>query len=677
MASTIPADITDGPDDPSIEVSIRREQAKANAKTARVTLRGSIVTTIAAAVIVWTATGSLAIVAWAGGLVAATLMRLTLIERYDRHGLLDTDPEFALRRSWQNSVLHGLFWGALPFIAFDGLPAGELAFVAFLIAGASAGSTIQSRAFAPAGIAFIAPTLLGLVAYCLWIGSPSALILGALTLLNLAISVQNVRDAERSFRAMHRARIEATRLAASLDRAHAKAVAAKRQLAITAETDALTGLANRGAFNAALDEACARAASSGGRFALLVIDLDRFKLVNDTYGHAAGDRLLVEVGRRLTACVRPTDRVARLGGDEFAIILGETAAVDDIAERILAALARPTMLGDRPTVVGGSIGGAVFPTDARTGEELFANADAALYAAKDAGRRRWRPFDAALGAAIENRRRIELDLPDALASGALEVHFQPQLRLPDAAVVGFEALIRWRHPARGWIEPPILLEAAAGAMLAERLADFVLDRACRLSADLDRLGLAEATVSVNVSPRDFGAFCPATLARSVLARHGIDTRSLEIEITEDALLDPAGRHVELERLATSGLRLAVDDFGAGHASLAYLAVLQVDRIKIDRSFIAPICSEARDRSVVEAILGIGRVLDVAVMAEGVETLDQVKALVEIGCLEAQGFLFGHPMPADALTRWIAAWPQSETAAAVRAAARRPLRLAGE
>lgn len=645
------------PSNEEITRSVLEEQARANLTTAKVTLRSGILVSLSAAAIVGLAEGNWKVVPWVLAILFVTAVRLFQIEVFERNDTVRRDPAMTLRRSWQSSVVQGVLWGILPFLVMPGPPEGELAFLAFIFAGTTAGSVIQSRAFAMASIAFITPSLAGLVVWCFWIGTYGSLILAANVLLLIVLMAQNLRAAERNFVATHRLRFEATALAVSLDAARAREAAARERLAVIAATDALTGLNNRAAFNAGLADACSRAEAGGRRFALFLIDIDNFKSINDTLGHTAGDAVLVELARTLAETLGGRERVARLGGDEFAVVIEDDPdddAIEAIAQAVLAALAAPLRIGGRLTVVGGSIGAAVFPGDATSAVDLLACADIALYAAKDDGRRRFKRFDGRLRKLVDDRRRIELDLAEAIATGSIEVHYQPQVAIPGGRTIGLEALIRWHHPTMGWVPPPDVVQAAASAFLSDRLTAHVVENCCRMIRMMDEAGFDPIPIGVNLSPRDFRLYSPADLISRICARHGVPVHRLEVEITEEAILETSAGDAELERLAGLGIGIAVDDFGAGHSSLAHLATLRAGRIKIDRRFVQKLELQGRDRAVVEAILGIGRVLDVRVLAEGVETAAQAKTLAALGCQEAQGYLFGRPAPAGATIGWITA-----------------------
>jgi len=414
-----------------------------------------------------------------------------------------------------------------------------------------------------------------------------------------------------------------------------------------AQHDVLTGLPNRALFAARLDEALAGAAR-GAPAALLCLDLDRFKAVNDTLGHAAGDALLRAVAGRLLAQAREGDTVARLGGDEFAIIqtgLGRSADAEALATRLIEALSAPfEVQGDRASI-GVSIGIALLPQDAATAAEAQRHADLALYRAKAEGRNRYHRFAPALRAAMLARRRQEAELRRAIAEDGFELHYQAQLRLPNRTVFGFEALLRWRHPEQGLLPPALFMPLAEECGLLGPLSAWALRRACEEAACWPvPLGIA-----VNLSASQMaGETLPDEVA-AILARTGLAPQRLTLEIAEAALgQDPMARIGLLQRLRQLGVSIALDDFGLGPASLGFLRRAPVDKVKIDRSFIEGLGTETESEAIVGALTGLCRGLGVTAAAEGVETPAQLDRLGAVLCPEAQGFLFAAPEPASAL-----------------------------
>ncbi|KMO28280.1 diguanylate cyclase [Methylobacterium aquaticum] len=421
---------------------------------------------------------------------------------------------------------------------------------------------------------------------------------------------------------------------------------AEQRIAHMAHHDALTGLPNRVLFHRRL--AAAAAAGTG----LLCLDLDHFKLVNDTLGHPAGDALLREVAERLRACLGADGLVARLGGDEFAIL--SPAGRDGLlrlADRIIAALGRPFALAGQDVTIGVSIGIALAPEHGDDPDGLLRKADTALYAAKADGRRTRRLFEPAMDAALQSRRALECDLRAAIAAEALEVYYQPLVATGDLAVTGCEALLRWRHPERGFVSPGAFIPVAEETGLIAPLGEWVLRQACREAAGWP----GAVRVAVNLSPAQFRTpDLVGTVARA-LAESGLAPSRLELEITEQVMLEESIANVAvLHRLRALGVRIAIDDFGTGYASLSYLQAFPFDKIKIDRSFTAALGREATAGAIVQAVIGLGASLGITTLAEGVETKAQLAALRRSGCGEVQGFLFSRPVPAAEIRRLVAA-----------------------
>jgi diguanylate cyclase len=413
-----------------------------------------------------------------------------------------------------------------------------------------------------------------------------------------------------------------------------------------AQTDSLTGLVNRGAFTAGLCERLELAAAEGRTLALFVVDLDRFKSLNDTLGHHAGDLLLAELGERLRADAAPTELVARLGGDEFALI-SDGGDVARRAERLLGILTQPQSIYGRTVVPGGSVGVAVYPRDAKDAADLQRFADLALYRAKSGGGRRWSAFDDELRAANERRRTLEADLRRAIPAGEIEPWFQPVIDAITGGIVGVEVLVRWNHPEQGLLTPAAFVPAAEELGLIHAIDEAVLEAACARTAPWVAEGLIER-VSLNVSPRDLldPAFSRKFLGR--LARTELPATALTVEITETFLLQDMGlarRHIE--RLAARGVRIALDDFGTGYSNLRALMHLPIQTVKLDRSLIADVGRDARVSKLVASMLQASRALGVAVVAEGVEHEGQAVFLRAAGCDRMQGYFFARPMSAEA------------------------------
>jgi diguanylate cyclase (GGDEF)-like protein/PAS domain S-box-containing protein len=417
-----------------------------------------------------------------------------------------------------------------------------------------------------------------------------------------------------------------------------------------AYSDALTGLPNRVLFQARVEQALRQPSRTNNGVALLFCDLDGFKAVNDVQGHAAGDHLLKVVAARLTQCVRQYDTVARLGGDEFAVLLCgpdvEEVAVE-IAERIAAYVSEPIPLPDRSAHVGTSIGLAVstpWTTDADT---LLRQADLAMYEAKRRATGSWMRFEPGMLSELAERAEIENDLRLASANRQLAVVYQPLRDIATGRLVGAEALLRWRHPQRGFIPPDRFIRIAEQIGLIGQLGSWVLGEACRAAQRWQSAGGPDAGVfhvSVNISARQLHGGLVDDVQR-VLAETGLPPEALLLEVTETVLMEKVDEAVALLRkLKALGVRIAVDDFGTGYSSLSYLARFPVDVLKIDRSFVERLTKQDDADELVRMIIGLGRALNLRIVAEGVETGGQLEALREMGCDVAQGFLFMRPVP---------------------------------
>jgi diguanylate cyclase (GGDEF)-like protein/PAS domain S-box-containing protein len=447
--------------------------------------------------------------------------------------------------------------------------------------------------------------------------------------------------------------------------AHLAAIAIERKafeerLAHQSMHDPLTGLPNRVLFLDRLGIALARGRRTQTQVAVLFLDLDRFKNVNDSVGHDAGDELLVSVARRLEAVLRPGDTVARFGGDEFTVLcedLSRETARDragEIAQRLLDAMGHPFVVRDAETYVSASVGIALADGGDETADELLRDADAAMYAAKEAGRGRVAVFDDAIRERALARHATENALHRAIERGELRLFFQPIVRLDDARCVGVEALVRWQHPERGLVAPSEFVPLAEETGLVVPLGTWVVEQAAAQAArwQLEHDGFS---VSVNLSARQLAQpDLPAQVA-DVIRRNGVDPKNLCFEITESALMDDADAVMRvIEHLRALGVRFAIDDFGTGYSSLGYLKRFAVDTVKIDRAFIDGLSDDPGDRAIVSAVVGLAHELGLRVVAEGVETEAQLVELVALGCDEAQGYFFAPPQPAHDLRTLVSA-----------------------
>ncbi|MEY2503432.1 MAG: hypothetical protein QOI07_3769 [Verrucomicrobiota bacterium] len=442
---------------------------------------------------------------------------------------------------------------------------------------------------------------------------------------------------------------------------------ARSELLRISRTDQLTGLPNRVVFNEQLDLSIKSARRNGGKCAVLFIDLDRFKIINDTLGHAAGDALLVEVAERLRGSVRKSDVIARLGGDEFIIILNEVSHRDQaalIARQVLSAVSRGIVLGGQENQTTASIGIAMFPSDGSDVETLTKNADMAMYRAKVHGKNDFRFFEEEMDASGAARNRLGQELGPALTAGQFEVHYQPIVSIETRRTVGMEALVRWRHPEHGLLSPDKFISLAEETELIDRLGELVLRQAC-----LDAVKWPpDVKVAVNVSPVQFRNPGLARRVADILAETGLPAKRLELEITESVLLQRSDENIRtLHELRDTGLSIALDDFGTGYSSLSYLRIFAFDKIKIDRSFVSEMSRMDVCAAIVCAVANLGRTLDIVTTAEGVETTEQLELLRAAGCTQAQGYLFGRPCAVTQLKfdNWVD-WAPSEGGVALTA-----------
>jgi len=437
-------------------------------------------------------------------------------------------------------------------------------------------------------------------------------------------------------------------------------------LTFMARHDALTGLPNRVLFQERLVEAVA-ATRDGGHCALLCLDLDRFKVVNDTLGHPVGDSLLGDVAARLSAVVREGDTVARLGGDEFAIILANMKLPDhaaSMAERILAAFDDPFDVAGHRIVAATSIGIALAPKDGTVPDALLQDADIALYLAKSEGRGNYRFFEPEIDSYIQRRRAVEFDLRNAVPAEDFLLHYQPVLDLRSGRVTGFEALVRWNHPVRGMVSPAEFIPIAEETGLIVPISAWVLQTACMEAAGWPE----DIEIAVNLSPVQFKRGHLLEMVQGALAASGLAPNRLELEITESTLMDNGGdRLALLHKLRALGIRIALDDFGTGYSSLSYLRSFPFDKIKIDRSFIKDLDVNPDSATIVGAIVGLASGLRMTTVAEGVETERQLALVREQGIAKVQGYLFSRPRPASEVMGLIGSLRASRTAADAPAA----------
>jgi diguanylate cyclase (GGDEF)-like protein/PAS domain S-box-containing protein len=432
----------------------------------------------------------------------------------------------------------------------------------------------------------------------------------------------------------------------------------ERQLEHQATHDTLTELPNRAMVQDELQRATARARRQGSQLAVMLVDLDQFKDVNDHHGHAAGDAVLAEVARRLEDAVRKGDLVGRLGGDEFAILAAGRPGSDDfsaLARRIVRRLTDPLRLGDVDLRIGGTLGLTIFPADPGGPEELLLNADRALYAAKQVGRGTWAAYAEGMRGGTGGSAGLGAEVAAALERGELDLDFQPILALDTLETVGVEALVRWNHPERGRLPASAFISAAEHGAAGLSLTRFVLEEALRQQRGWREAGAGDLKIWVNLAPRCLASEGLVEMVAAALAERGADPGQLVLELTESTIAGVRTAEARLSALRLLGVGIAVDDFGTGHSSLGRLKALPIDVLKIDRTFVADVAADDRERAIVLTVVALGNNLGLATTAEGVETREQLKVLRRLGCALAQGHLFARPMAAAELADWLMAW----------------------
>jgi diguanylate cyclase (GGDEF)-like protein len=441
----------------------------------------------------------------------------------------------------------------------------------------------------------------------------------------------------------------------SSSRGHARRLeAANAQLQHQATHDALTGLPNRVLFLDRLGREIAHGARGGGRFAVLLLDLDRFKLINDTLGHAAGDQLLTQVARRLGAATRDIDTVARTGGDEFLVLIADTRDQYDpstAAVKIGKALSEPFLINDTEIHSSASIGISIYPADGADADTLVAHADEAMYFAKQRGRNSYQFFNPDMSVFSQDRLELENDLRRALQLNQMEVHYQPKSEVATGRVSSVEALLRWRHPTRGLVSPTEFVPLAEECGLILPIGEWVLREACRQARAWQVAGVPFIRVAVNVSPMQFRQSNFLEAIQGALLEFDLEPQYLEIELTESTVMGNAEGSIEiLEQLSRMGVVVSIDDFGTGYSSMSYLRKFPIDKLKIDRSFISELTTNPADASIVRAIISLAHSLRLKVVAEGVETPEQLQRLRELGCDQYQGFLMSAAVDAQEIER---------------------------
>ena len=646
----IVAEVTSPPPDVGairLAALIRADQLIATRRSARIAIPVNTLLSLTSMLVAWHYGQGRAGLAWlaASGAVNGYRALLSLVPlpksgRAERGGDRHRDVERQLHLAWIMALLSGVVWSLIPALC-GGYTGPQTLFYLVLGCGITAGAVTHGTAYARVPIAFIIPPLLSAIACLLYAGGFDRTCLAATILLYLGALIHTARQAETGFRHTSRLKHEATAMALSLKAAHAQSLQVADEMRDLATHDALTGLLNRTGF---LGETKDRLTSGTSPLCLMLLDLDGFKAINDAFGHKAGDNVLIEVAHRLRQMLPGDVTIVRLGGDEFAILYGLRAGIDPpslLASRLIAAVGLPYAAFDAARV-GVSIG--IHVACGADMAEMLSCADTALYAAKSAGRNRHYLFDDILRTRLDMRRDVERDIAQALTDHALEVWYQPIFGKGGRTISSLEALIRWKHPKHGWIPPADLMATAATAGFAEPLMGFILENVCEMMRMLHHRQLDHIRVAMNISPREMSQIPVDELVLAALDSHGLPRAMMEIEITEETALDILGVQQKLLSLSQAGIRITIDDFGVGYSSLGSLRRLHVDRLKIDRCFVSGLAKSAGDQVVVQAILNLGKSLGLEVVAEGVETADDLRALRGFGCEFMQGYHLGHPLP---------------------------------
>jgi diguanylate cyclase (GGDEF)-like protein len=553
-----------------------------------------------------------------------------------------------LRLYWIAALISGIVWACLPFLS-QGHTTPQTLFYIALICGVTAGAVVHGSAYARIPLCFITPALLSLAACLFYVGGFDRNSLGVAALLYLFALSRSTLESEVQFRKTSQLKNEATTLAQSLREAHDKSIQVAEEMRYRAAHDSLTGLLNR---NGLAEEFTQLSNSVKSSLCMMLLDLDGFKAINDRFGHKTGDLVLVEVARRFRAALPETVLLARIGGDEFAALYCPhiyNESPENIASRLIASIETPFTEFDASRL-GVSIG--IYRAANTSPTDMLVCADAALYAAKERGRNRYHVFDEELRARVALRRDIERDLASALATNALEVWYQPVFEKSGMTLSNLEALVRWNHPKHGHIDPPDLITGAAMAGFAEDLTRFIFGEVCKMIQALQQQGYTGIRVALNMSPREMSQLAVDEFVLSTLHDKGLPPSMLEIEITEETAINIRDVHDKLSNLSRAGVRIAIDDFGVGYSSLSALRELCVDRLKIDHCFIANITSSPDDQALVHAVLNLGKSLGLEVVAEGVETQEDLAALRALGCQIMQGYYLARPMPFGTMCQWL-------------------------
>jgi diguanylate cyclase (GGDEF)-like protein len=624
-----------------------RDQLASLARATPAAMVGYAFNTAVATAAFWGVIPDAKLLIWAACSIGlCSFVGIRALRRRDRkHGRRpDSSPLRSARRALALAVLLALPWTILA-TAWAGQVHGdsEVILMALCVGMAASGSVLLTPLPAAAAI-YAATILVPLIFKCFFVLGGQYTALGALAVSFLVFLLALISTSARVFlermEAVNRLRVTVKELSEARDETERMAM-----------TDGLTGVANRRAFVALLDSACGK--PEARNYTIFYLDLDRFKAVNDGLGHAAGDAVLQAVASRILNCVRQSDFVARLGGDEFAIVaqdLSDRVAADALAHRLVGSLSEAFAVDGQTVRIGASIGVAIAPECGASGDQLLQQADLAMYAAKEAGRCGYCIFEPDMLRSAEERRAIELGLSSAIANNEFELYYQPIRRLDTQDITGFECLIRWRHPAKGLLPPSQFLKVAEDMGIAREIGGWVISEACRKAASWPR----DIAVGINLSPLQIVSGDITNHISEALRTTGLPAHRLELEITETSLLQNNPETLgSLRRLKEMGISIAMDDFGTGYSSLSYLVRFPFNRIKIDRLFISQLGRSQQSDLVVRAVAQLARSLNCTVVAEGIETTEQLRRLQALDISHGQGYLLGLPLSEAEATKLLA------------------------
>ena len=592
-------------------------------------------------VVQWNVTSHVVLLIW-----SALIISMSMLRAFNARTFLRISTSLEETRKWRREfvaivIISSICWGSSAFLLMPANDTLQQAMIITVLVGMAGGSVVTLSPVPAAANAFLFLSLLPLIACLLTAGSKPLFALGLMTGLFLFIMWSAARDWQNTLRNTLRIQREQEQTNATIEH--------------LAYHDDLTKLPNRRQLLMRLGGEVARAQEKGSAGALLFLDLDQFKTINDSLGHQIGDQLLVEVSHRLRAQLRDVDMVARLGGDEFVILFNQldqsqkatNRLASKFVERLQTSLSQTFKVDGHEFQIGSSVGISTYPFDSVNADDLLRFADTAMYCAKAAGRNTMRFFSTAMQEAADRRLFLERGLRAAIDERQLRVHYQPLVSLEDGSVTGVEALVRWQHPQHGLIPPTEFIPLAEESQLIVELGEYVLREACRSLAILrEKVADPEAfTMSVNISPRQFyqAEFVSNTI--NIITSTAVHPKDIQIELTEGVLLaDIDGAVEKLSALRRTGMTLAIDDFGTGHSSLAYLKQLPVNTLKIDRAFILNIDSEPTDATIVANTVNMAKQLGLRIVAEGIESKGAIELLRSYGCKVGQGYYYCPPMP---------------------------------